>query len=185
LYVPQMIQSRIRYAVGISILLLATTAATTSAAAPGSLVGTWTRVNSCAALVRSLESAGLHDHLVDTLVGGGYFSSASQVRAAAPCTGARGNKHSHFFTAGHAFGSRDERGKQVDDGDYNVIAANTLSFPSHAKEFGYKVTVHYSIAGGKLSFRVVVPKPCRGKCRDATAWAISAFYAGPLFTSAR
>jgi hypothetical protein len=180
-----MTHSRLRYAVVISMVLLATTASATSAAAPASLVGTWTRVNSCVALVRSLESAGLHDHLVDTLVGGGYFSSASQVRAAAPCTGARDKKHSHFFTVGLAFGSRDERGKQVDDGDYKLIAANTLSFPSHAKEFGYKVTVRYSIVGGKLSFRVVVPKPCGGKCRDATAWALSAFYAGPLFTSVR
>jgi hypothetical protein len=181
-----MIPSRVKYAVGFSMFLLATmAAATTSSAASGSLVGSWTRVNSCAALVRSLESAGLHDHLVDTLVGGGYFSSAGQVRAAAPCAGARSKKHSHFFTAGHAFGSRDEHGKQVDDGDYKVTAPNTLSFPSHAKEFGYKVTVRYSIVGGKLSFRVVVPKPCRGKCRDATAWAISAFYAGPLFTVAK
>jgi hypothetical protein len=167
------------------VVLLATAAFLTSpghAATPNPIVGAWARVNSCTALVRAIKSAGLTDHLIDTLVGGGYFSAASEVRPATPCLGAHNKKHSHFFTSMHAFGSYDERGKQVDDGDYKLVAPGTLSFPSHAKEFGYKITVHYGLSGGKLAFRVIVSKPCPGNCRDATAWALSAFYAGRSFS---
>jgi len=155
------------------------------AATPNPIVGTWDRANSCTALVRALKGAGLADHLTDALVGGGYFSAASQVRPATPCLGAHNKKHSHFFTITHAFGSYDERGRQVDDGDYKLVGPGTLSFPSHAQDFGYKITVRYGITGGKLAFRVIVPKPCAGKCRDATTWALSAFYAGPSFSRTR
>jgi hypothetical protein len=173
--------NRVLSAVVVVLAAVAFLAGPGDAATPNPIVGTWARVNSCTALVRALKGAGLADHLIDTLVGGGYFSAASQVRPATPCLGAHNKKHSHFFTSTHAFGSYDERRKQVDDGDYKLVAPGTLSFPSHAKDFGYKIAVRYTLTSGKLAFRVVVPKPCTGKCRDATAWALSAFYAGPSF----
>jgi hypothetical protein len=144
------------------------------------LVGTWTRVNSCHAFVQAFTQAGLTRLIPDSLVGGGYFKQKSQIDAAHPCKGARQFKHSHFFTATGAFGSYDETGAQVDDGDYKIVAPNTLTFPSHEKDFGYKITVHYRISRKTLTTSVVVPRPCKGKCRGATAWAISAFYPKPF-----
>jgi TolB protein len=45
---------------------------------------------------------------------------------------------------------------------------------------GGDVTVHFNIEGDTLMFEVVVPEPCVGSCREATAWALSAFYPGPF-----
>jgi hypothetical protein len=149
------------------------------------LVGNWQRTNSCTALVANLRRAGVVGAMREVLVGGGYCQRPARIDPAAPCRRARSVKHSHFFTAAGGFGSRDENGNQVDDGDYRITAPHTLAFPSHAREFGYRIRVRYRITRGKLRFHVVVPHPCRGKCPGATAWAISAFYAGPAFTRAR
>ena len=149
------------------------------------LIGNWQRTNSCTAFVKAMRRAGLGRGLSEWLVGAGYFRSASQIDPAAPCKHARNLKHSHFFTAAGKFGSRDEKGNQVDDGDYEIVAPHMLAFPSHAREFGHGVKVRYRIPAGKLRFDVVVPHPCTGKCRDVTGWALSAFYAGPAFTRAR
>lgn len=161
----------------------ASAAAKAKAQAAGSngLIGSWQRTNSCNAFVTAMRRAGLASGLPEWLAGGGYFQSPGQIDRAAPCKGARNAKHSHFFTRAGAFGSRDEKGEQVDDGGYKITARRTLAFPSHAREFGYGIKVRYRIDGGKLRFNVVVPHPCTGKCRAATAWAISAFYAGPAF----
>lgn len=144
------------------------------------LVGTWTRVNSCQAFVRAFKQAGLSDLAPDSLVGAGFFKQKRQIDAAHPCKGAREVMHSHFFTATGGFGSYDETGAQVDNGNYKIVAPNTLTFPSHAKDFSYKIKVHYRISGNTLTTTVVVPRPCKGKCRGATAWAISAFYPKPF-----
>jgi hypothetical protein len=42
------------------------------------------------------------------------------------------------------------------------------------------VTVYFYIEGETLMFEVVVPDPCVGSCREATAWALSAFYPRPF-----
>jgi hypothetical protein len=149
------------------------------------LIGNWQRTNSCTALVKAIRHAGLDRRLREWLVGAGYFRSANQIDPAAPCTHARNVKHSHFFTGTGGFGSRDEKGNQVDDGDHEITAPHTLAFPSHAKEFGYRIKVRFRIKAGKLRFNVVVPHPCTGKCQEATAGALSAFYPGPAFTRER
>jgi len=149
------------------------------------LIGTWQRTNSCQALVRALTLAGLKSQIHDTLVGAGYFQSASQISLTNPCKSAQNLKHSHFFTAAGDFGSYDQSGNQVDNGNYAIVAPDTLAFPSHTRDFGYKITVHYMIKHGALRFSVVIPHPCTGKCPGATAWALSAFYPGPPFTRSK
>jgi hypothetical protein len=145
------------------------------------LVGSWVRTNSCKAFVRDMRSAGLPESILrEWLVG-----PDAPFDPSAPCTGVPETKHSHFFTASGQFGSRDEDGNQVDDGDYRIIGRHTLTFPSHEQEFGYRIKVRYRINGGKLRFKVIVPHPCTGNCEEATAWAISAFYRGPAFTRGR
>lgn len=145
-----------------------------------SLVGTWRRVNSCETFVRAFAGAGLQELAPEWLAGGGYFERAGEIDDAHPCRGATEVEHSHFFTKAGGFGSYDEKGEQVDDGDYKAVNETTLRFPSAASAFGGEITVRYRIEGDTLTFAVVVPDGCTGKCRMATAWAISAFYPGPF-----
>jgi hypothetical protein len=90
-------------------------------------------------------------------------------------------EHDHFFTAAGAFGSHDENGDEVDGGDFQIVDGNTVSFPSHAAEFGYDgdLVVDYSLSGDIVTFDVVLPSSCVDTCADAYAWALSAFASGP------
>jgi hypothetical protein len=142
------------------------------------LIGTWRRVNSCESFVRAFRRAGLQKLAPEWLAGGGYFQSAAEVDEEKPCRGATEVEHSHFFTDDGRFGSEDENGEQVDDGDYKVVGDTTLAFPSHEKEFGGDITVRYRVEQDELNFSVVVPERCTGSCRMANAWALSAFYPG-------
>ena len=144
------------------------------------IVGTWTRRQDCEGQLNAFEGAGL----AKTHIG---WVTDNWVRPVAspdpedPCARARPpEEHSHFFTAEGAFGSYDAAGKQVDDGDYVLADADTIGFPSHAKEFGYdgEVLVRFVIRGDTATFEVVIPTRCKAACLDAHAWALSAFY-GP------
>ena len=146
-----------------------TTSATEVPVSP--LVGEWQRVNSCASFVQAFKEGGLIDLAPEWLVGN-YFTSLDQIDNTDLCKGATEVVHSHFFTANGGFGSRDEMGRQVDDGSYRMVDDRTITFPSS------DVTVHFSIEGDAVMFEVVVPDPCEGTCRDNTAWALSAFYPG-------
>ena len=148
-----------------------TTSATEVPVSP--LVGTWQRVNACASFVQAFKEAGLIDLAPEWLVGN-YFSSLDQIDSTNLCKGATEVLHSHFFTANGGFGSHDEKGRQVDDGSYQIVDNRTLTFPSS------DVTVHFSMEGDTLMFEVVVPESCVGSCREANAWALSAFYPGPF-----
>lgn len=150
----------------------ATTSATEVPVSP--LVGEWQRVNSCASFVQAFKEAGLIDLAPEWLVGGGYFTSLDQIDSTDLCKGATEVVHSHFFTANGGFGSHDEKGRQVDDGSYQIVDNRTIIFPPN------DVTVHFSIEDDALMFEVVVPNPCVGSCREVNAWALSAFYPGPF-----
>jgi len=152
-----------------------TTSATEVPVSP--LVGEWQRVNSCASFVQAFKEAGLIDLAPEWLVGN-YFTSMEQIDDADICKGATEVLHSHFFTANGGFGSRDEKGRQVDDGSYQIVDDRTITFPQ--EDGGLPITVHFSIEGDTLMFEVVVPDPCVGSCRNNTAWALSAFYPGPF-----
>jgi hypothetical protein len=131
------------------------------------LVGSWHRAQSCKELRSAFERIGLAQSHAENL--------ADLCKTAGPV------EHSHFFTASGGFGSHDENGQQVDDGDYRVVDANTVSFPSHAQEFGYSgdILVDYAVANDVVNFTIQLPKPCEASCQDAYAWAASAFSSGP------
>jgi hypothetical protein len=93
------------------------------------LVGTWQRVNSCASVVQAFKEAGFIDLAPEMLVGGGYFTSLDQIDNTDLCKGATEVVHSHFFTANGGFGSHDEKGRQVDDGSYQIVDNRTIIFP--------------------------------------------------------
>jgi hypothetical protein len=143
---------------------------TTAEAAPA-IVGTWQRVNSCAAMVKAFEDAGLDDLTAEWLVGAEFWSSTEDIPSPDPCEGAREVEHSHFFEENGFWGSRDEDGKQVDEGIYQLTDDDTLGFGDF--------TVGYHIADDTLTFDAVVPpNPCTDDCRGEYAHLVSAFYPG-------
>lgn len=146
-------------------------------AAPAPIVGTWTRTISCVESLAAFHEAGLDDQIAAWVVGN--FVGENETRTPGhECDGAKAPEpHSHFFTAPGAFGSLDANGSQVDDGDYELLDADTLSFPAHARDFGYDgdLPIDFTIDGDTVTFTVNVPDECTGDCRVAWGWALSAF----------
>ena len=164
------------------------TPSTTPSSGPVSaIVGDWTRVQSCQQQFAAFEAAGLAATHATSITDNWYAPGASAPTSGDLCAEAKPPvKHSHFFTVDGQFGSRDENGQQVDDGDYRIVDSDTLAFPSHAQEFNYAgdLLVDCTIDGDTATFRVTLPADCTGACADAYAWALSAFF-GPTPWSRR
>jgi hypothetical protein len=128
------------------------------------IVGVWHRTILCDEARKAFAAAGLLESHADWV-----------------CSpGGPPKPHSHFFTADGQFGSRDPGRVQVDDGDYTLVDARTLSFPSHSREFGYEpIIVRFALVNGRLTFAVQMPPECTAACADAYAWAQSAFGTNP------
>ena len=112
-------------------------------------------------------------------VTGNWFPRVRDPDSADPCNGSRPpEEHSHFSTDASEFGSYDADGQQVDNGDYVLVDDDTLSFPSHAAEFGFEgpLLVDFAAEGDTATLEVQMPADCSGPCADAYAWALSAFY---------
>jgi hypothetical protein len=93
--------------------------ATTAVESP--LVGLWMQVHTCEQLVTALKDAGLGE--IAPAVVGDFFPDQTPEELAAKeelCSGARPQRHFHFFDASGAFGSLDQHRQQVDDGPYTV-----------------------------------------------------------------
>jgi hypothetical protein len=170
---------------GVSASLPAQTAAASPSpaspsAASSAIVGEWVRTASCEEALAAFTEAGLLDQ-VPAWVVGNYVGEGATAAPGKECANAKpAVPHSHFFTADGRFGSRDENGQDVDDGGYQVVDSDTLSFGSHAQEFGHAgdILVDYSVEGDQVTFQVKVPTPCDPACRVAYGWAMSAFF-GP------
>jgi hypothetical protein len=150
----------------------------TSSSSP--IIGEWVRTASCDEALAAFVQAGLTDQVPDWVIGN-YVGEGASAAPGKECANAKAAvPHSHFFTAEGRFGSRDENGQDVDDGDYQVVDADTMSFPSAARDFGYSgdVLVDYAVSGNEVTFSVNVPTPCEAECRVAYGWALSAFF-GP------
>ena len=157
------------------------TSAVESAPADEAIYGTWHRAQSCAEMLAAFEAVGLAESQRGWLQGN-FFGGQEGPSSGDPCEGASGPlEHSHFFTESMQFGSGDEHGEEVDDGDFAMVDADTLSFPSHASEFGYdgEILVDYAVNGDTVVFTVTPPQPCPDACATAHAWALSAFASGP------
>ena len=139
----------------------------TESASPGvssAIVGEWHRTILCDETRKAFADASLLESHSDW---------------ACPA-GSPPKPHSHFFTEDGNFGSYDPGRVQVDDGDYTLVDADTLSFPSHSQEFGFDpIQVDFALVDGNLSFAVQMPADCTEKCADAYAWAFSAFGTNP------
>jgi hypothetical protein len=145
------------------------------------IVGFWHRAQSCQEMLAAFERVGLAESHREWLQGN-FYGGEPGPESGDPCAGAEGPlEHSHWLTADGEFGSHDQNAEVVDGGDYEIVDADTLSFPSHATEFGYsgEVLVDYEITDGIVTFNLTLPEPCDDRCRDAYGWAHSAFASGP------
>jgi hypothetical protein len=161
----------------------ASSASASPAASPNAIVGEWVRTASCDDALAAFVQAGLADQ-VPAWVIGNFVGEGASAAPGKECANARpAVPHSHFFTADGRFGSRDENGQDVDEGGYKIVDADTLSFASHAQEFGYSgdILVDYSIKGDEVTFSVTLPTPCEAACRVAYGWALSAFFGSRPF----
>lgn len=157
-----------------------TLASSTETATP-ELIGFWHRAQTCGEMLAAFEEAGLAQSQRGWLQGN-FYGGKSGPKKGDPCVGAEGPlEHDHFFTADGGFGSHDQNGEEVDGGDFDLVDGNTVSFPSHAEEFGYDgdLVVDYTVSGDGVTFVVALPDPCVKACADAYAWALSAFASGP------
>ena len=150
------------------------------------ITGDWTRTQSCEQQLADFRAKGLAEAEGYQWVTANWVPGAPSPKGTDFCAGAIAPiPHTHFFTADGQFGSRDENGKQVDDGDYLITAAGVVTFPSHARDFGYTgpITVRYAVRGNEATFDVSVPEGCvkDAHCRDAYGWALSAFFDGPAW----
>lgn len=145
----------------------------TEAATP-ELIGSWHRAQSCAEMLAAFEEAGLTESHRGWLQGN-FYGGKQGPNEGDLCAGAEGPlEHDHFFTTDGAFGSHDQNGEEVDGGDFELVDRDTVSFPSHAEEFGYDgvLVVDYTVSGDVVTFEVALPDPCVDSCADAYARAV-------------
>lgn len=93
---------------------------------PVPIIGEWVAIQECEEIASMLTGAGFDEFIAaqvyEFLPGA---TSPEDVDPQRPCEGAEPRKHSHFFTAGGKFGSKDYAARQVDDGTY-AIRGSTL-----------------------------------------------------------
>jgi hypothetical protein len=107
-------------------------------------------VTTCQELVEALEQAGLGEMAPQMVAGNGLVPGTSEqlAKKARICAGSRPREHSHFFTDFGTFGSLDWRGKQVDDGTYELIDDRTFKIGNAA--------FHFEIEGDTIRFDPVL-----------------------------
>ncbi len=147
------------------------------AAAEKPIVGRWQQTHKCQQVVDALNALDL-GVLAPGVVGDYFPDQTYDELAAKPdlCSGARPQKHSHFFTASGQFGSLDQKWNQVDDGTYVVVDYNTFKI-GHA-------TFDYSIRGGLLSLTPRITEKQREKALadpkafTTAGWMVAVAYPG-------
>ena len=144
---------------------------------PAPIVGEWQRDTTCEQRVKAFVDAGLGKYAAESVVGDGLIPGVGDVSELSdpdrPCIGATPVKHGHFFTATGEFGSRDEVGNQVDDGQYRLVGSDSIEIGS----FEGWVRFRYEVEGDTLRLYPVLPKCARNGCFDAQ-WAVSVSYNG-------
>jgi hypothetical protein len=136
----------------------------TTAATP--LVGRWMQVHTCDQLVAGLEGAGLEE--TAPAIVGDFFPNISVEELAAKddlCSGARPQRHFHFFDEAALFGSLDQREQQVDDGTYSV-EGDTLQIADGRWTF--------TISGDQLSLEPVISEAqLEETLADPLEWSVA------------
>lgn len=150
------------------------TTGTTAGSAP--LVGRWMQVHTCDELVAGLEDAGLG--ATAPAVVGDFFPGVSIDELAAKedlCSGAKPQRHFHFFDEAGSFGSIDQHGQQVDDGTY-AIEGDALRISEGAWTFtisGNQLTLEPVISDAQLEEALADPLEW-----STAGWIVAVAYPG-------
>ena len=135
--------------------------------APPALVGNWLGFHNCQRIMDIMTSAGMREQGLLNVADSGTLPGITKVSQIAhpehPCVGAVDVAHSHFFTAAGLFGSRDANGQQVDDGNWEIVDADT--FEINGTPFDFEVD------GNELRMDAVDV----GLCPDPDAWCPEAW----------
>jgi hypothetical protein len=146
---------------------------TTSTTEPtrAALIGDWSLVRSCDAVVRAFREAGLEELIPMSLVDARYFANEDQIAPGRPCHGAEETRYVYFFEADGRWGMLDDDNVLVDDREFAVVDEHTIAFGD--------VRIDHRVgADGALTFDVVTPERCDRICREVHAWAVAAFASG-------
>lgn len=131
------------------------------------LVGTWDGVHECGRILDVLTAAGMPQQALLNIVDAGTLPGVTTVAQIAdpanPCANAVPIRHAHFFRANGEFGSLDAAGQQVDDGQWQVVDATTMTISG--------VPFGYSVMGDKLELRPIDV----GTCPDSGEWCEEAW----------
>ena len=123
---------------------------------PPAIVGVWVGVHQCQRIMDVMTAAGMREQGLSNIVDAGTLPGVTKVAdikdPANPCVGAVEVKHSHFFTAQGAFGSRDSIGTQVDDGTWTLRDSDTILIGD--------VPFDFTITGDALRLQPVSVGPC-------------------------
>lgn len=131
-------------------------------------VGTWHRAQSCPEMVVAFEAVGLAESHREFMQGK-FFPDGGPTEGD-PCVGAPPwVEQAKVLGADGFYETRNASGGQDDAGEVVFVDEDTLSFPSHARDFGYdgEVLVDVHVDGDIVEFTVTLPTDCTGTCLDA------------------
>ncbi len=168
--------------VGLLLLLPASAGAIVPGHEAGSIVGLWGQVHRCRQLVDALDAAGL-GALAPGMVGDYFPDQTFAELAAKPdlCSGAKPQRHYHFFTSSGQFGSLDQHYNQVDDGTWEEVDSNTFRIGASDRSVA---TFDFSIRGDTLT---LLPRITATQRQEALAdpeafstagWMVAVSYPG-------
>ena len=142
-----------------------------------SLVGEWKGEARCELIVDALRAAGFESSILDNIVGNGLLPGVTSVDqvgdARHPCRSAVVRQHSYFFTADGRFGSYDWNHRQVDEGTYRIVDADTVTIGD--------ATFDFRIVGEAMTLSADIPPECSGPCLPTYEWATMVALPGTTF----
>jgi hypothetical protein len=167
---------------GLLLLSAAPAAAVVPGHQAGSIIGLWGQVHRCQQLVDALDAQGL-GALAPGMVGD-YFPDQTFDELAAKrdlCSGAKPQRHYHFFTSSGFFGSLDQHYNQVDDGTWEAVDSNTFRIGASDRS---GAIFDFSIRGDTL---MLIPRITQAQRHEALAdpsafstagWMVAVSYPG-------
>jgi hypothetical protein len=168
--------------VGLLLLSPASAGAIVPGHQAGSIVGLWGQVHRCQQLVDALDAQGL-GAVAPGMVGDYFPDQTFDELAAKPdlCSGAKPQRHYHFFTSSGQFGSLDQHYNQVDDGTWEEVDSNTFRIGASDRS---SATFDFSIRGDTLA---LIPRITEAQRQEALAnpeafstagWMVAVSYPG-------
>jgi hypothetical protein len=148
----------------------------------GSIVGLWGQVHRCQQLVDALDAQGL-GALAPGMVGDYFPNQTFDELAAKPdlCSGAKPQRHYHFFISSGQFGSLDQHYNQVDDGTWEEVDSNTFRIGASDR---WGATFDFSLRGDTMT---LTPRITEAQRQEALAdpeafstagWMVAVSYPG-------